>query len=301
MKIAILSRKPELYSTQRLKEAALKRGHKVKIINTLRCYMNLNPKKLAIHYMGKQLPDYNAVIPRIGASISFYGTAVVRQFEMMGTFCLNSSMSITRSRDKFRSLQLLSRNGMPLPITGFAHCPDDIGDLIRMVGGAPVIIKLIEGTQGIGVVLAETKKAAESVIQAFLGLKVNIMVQEFIKETQGKDLRCLVIGNKVVASMERTAPPGEFRSNVHRGGNVTPIKITSQERKLAIKASRSLGLNFAGVDILRSNRGPLIMEVNSSPGLEGIEEACEKDISSLIINYIEKHARPITKRSHYQG
>jgi ribosomal protein S6--L-glutamate ligase len=301
VKIAILSRKPELYSTQRLKEAALKHGHKVKIINTLRCYINLNQKKPSIHYMGKQLPDYNAVIPRIGASISFYGTAVVRQFEMMGTFCLNSSMPITRSRDKFRSLQLLSRKGIPLPITGFAHSPDDIGDLIRMVGGAPLIIKLIEGTQGIGVVLAETKKAAESVIQAFLGLKVNIMVQEFIKETQGKDIRCLVIGNKVVASMERTAPAGEFRSNIHRGGSVIPMKITSQERKLAIEASRSLGLNLAGVDILRSDRGPLIMEVNSSPGLEGIEEVCQKDISSLIIHYIEKHAKPITRHSHYQG
>lgn len=301
MKIAILSRKPELYSTQRLKEAALQHGHKVKIINTLRCYMNLNTAQPTIHYMGKPLPAYDAVIPRIGASISFYGTAVVRQFEMMGTFCLNSSMAITRSRDKFRSLQLLSRKGIALPITGFAHSPDDINDLIRMVGGAPLIIKLIEGTQGIGVVLAETKKAAESVIQAFLGLKVNIMVQEFIKETQGTDVRCLVIGNKVVAAMQRTAPPGEFRSNVHRGGSVTPIKITSEERKLAIEATKSLGLNLAGVDILRSTRGPLIMEVNSSPGLEGIEEACKTDISGLIINYIEKHAKPITKRSHYQG
>jgi len=301
LKIAILSRKTELYSTQRLKEAALERGHKVKIINTLRCYMNLNPDHPSIHYMGKTLPDYDAVIPRIGASISFYGTAVVRQFETMGTFCLNSSMSITRSRDKFRSLQLLSRKGVPLPITGFAHSPDDISDLIAMVGGAPLIIKLIEGTQGIGVVLAETKKAAESVIQAFLGLKVNIMVQEFIKETQGNDVRCFVIGNKVVASMQRSAPPGEFRSNVHRGGRIKPIKITAKERKLAIDAAKFLGLNVAGVDILRSDRGPLIMEVNSSPGLEGIEQACRKDIASLIIQYIEKNAKPITKRSHYQG
>ncbi|WP_423063621.1 30S ribosomal protein S6--L-glutamate ligase [Candidiatus Paracoxiella cheracis] len=301
MKIAILSRKTELYSTQRLKEAALERGHQVKIINTLRCYMNLNPEQPSIHYMGKELPDYDAVIPRIGASISFYGTAVVRHFETMGTFCLNTSMSITRSRDKFRSLQLLSRKGIPLPITGFAHSPDDINDLIAMVGGTPLIIKLIEGTQGIGVVLAETKKAAESVIQAFLGLKVNIMVQEFIKETQGKDVRCFVIGNKVVASMQRTAPPGEFRSNVHRGGRVSPIKITAKERKLAIDATKFLGLNVAGVDILRSDRGPLIIEVNSSPGLEGIEEACKKDIASLIIQYIEKNAKPITKHSHYQG
>ena len=302
MKIAILSRKSNLYSTERLIEAAHAHGHHADTIDTLRCYMNLNADKPSVHYMGKPLPRYDAVIPRIGASITFYGTAVVRQFEMMGTFCLNTSMSITRSRDKFRSLQLLTRKGLPLPTTGFAHSPDDIDDLVEMVGGTPLIVKLIEGTQGIGVVLAETKKAAESVIQAFLGLKVNIMVQEFIKESQGKDIRCFVLGNKVIASMQREAcSPGEFRSNVHRGGRATPIKITAEERKLAIEAVKIMGLNLAGVDILRSNRGPLIMEVNSSPGMEGIEDACHKDIANLIIEYIESNAKPITQKGHYEG
>lgn len=301
MKIAILSRKPELYSTQRLKEAALKRGHQIKIINTLRCYMNLNPKKPKIHYMGKELPEFDAVIPRIGSSTTYYGTAVVRQFEMMGTYCLNSSMSITRSRDKFRSLQLLSRKGIAQPTTGFANSPDDINDLIEMVGGAPLLIKLIEGTQGIGVVLAETKKAAESVIEAFLGLRVNIMVQEFVEESRGVDIRCFVIGNKIVASMQREAPPEEFRSNVHRGGKAKAIKITPEERKIAVKAAKNLGLHLAGVDLLRSNRGPLVMEVNSSPGLEGIESTTKKDIAELIIKYLEKNAKPITLTSHYQG
>lgn len=301
MKIAILSRKPELYSTQRLKEAALAHGHQIKIINTLRCYMNLSPDKPIIHYKGKKLSKFNAVIPRIGASFSYYGTAVVRQFEMMGTYCLNSSMSITRSRDKFRSLQLLSRKGIALPITGFAHSPDDIDDLIKMVGGAPLLIKLIEGTQGIGVVLAETKKAAESVIQAFLGLKVNIMVQEFVKEAQGIDVRCFVLGKKVIAAMQREASPGEFRSNVHRGGSIKAIKITPEERKLAVNAVKNMGLNLAGVDLLRSDRGPLVIEVNSSPGLEGIEKACKKNIAELIIEYIENNAKPLTARSHYEG
>src|SRR3990167_854233 len=254
MKIAILSRKSELYSTRRLKEAALLRGHQVKIIDTLRCYMSLNSQKLSIHYRGKQLSSYDAVIPRIGSSVSFYGTAVVRQFEMMGILCANSSLAITRSRDKFDALQWLSRKNIGLPITGFAHSPDDINDLIKRVGGPPLLIKLIEGTQGIGVVLAETKKAAESVIQAFLGLKVNIMVQEFIQEANGKDLRCFVIGDDIVASMERTASPGEFRSNVHRGGTTTPVDITAEERKIAVDAAKALGLNIAGVDLLRSRR-----------------------------------------------
>lgn len=301
MKIAILSTKQELSSTQRLKEAALARGHKVKIINTLRCYMSLSQEKPTIHYMGKELARYDAVIPRIGASITFYGTAVVRQFEMMGTFCLNSSMSITRSRDKFRSLQFLSRKGIDLPITGFAHSPDDIEDLIQMVGGTPLIIKLIEGTQGIGVVLAETKKAAESVIQAFLGLKVNILIQEFIGETQGRDIRCFVIGNKVVATMQREARPGDFRSNVHRGGTTKLIKITPQEREISINAAKALGLNVTGVDLLRSKRGPLVLEVNSSPGLEGIENITKKDIAGMIIEFIEKNAKPIKAYSRYQG
>ncbi|WP_267257055.1 30S ribosomal protein S6--L-glutamate ligase [Coxiella endosymbiont of Ornithodoros maritimus] len=301
MKIAILSTKQELSSTQRLKEAALTRGHKVKIINTLRCYMSLSQEKPTTHYMGKELARYDAVIPRIGASITFYGTAVVRQFEMMGTFCLNSSMSITRSRDKFRSLQLLSRKGIDLPITGFAHSPDDIEDLIQMVGSTPLIIKLIEGTQGIGVVLAETKKAAESVIQAFLGLKVNIFIQEFIGETQCRDIRCFVIGNKVVATMQREARSGDFRSNVHRGGTTKLIKITPQEREISINAVKALGLNVAGVDLLRSKRGPLVLEVNSSPGLDGIENITKKDIAGMIIEFIEKNAKPIKAYSCYQG
>ena len=301
MKIAILSRKPELYSTQRLKEAALERGHQAKIINTLRCYMNSNPEKPSIHYKGKKLPDYDAVIPRIGSSTSYYGTAVVRQFEMMNVFCLNSSISITRSRDKFHALQLLSRKGIPLPITGFAHSPDDINDLIDMVGGAPLLIKLIEGTQGIGVVLAETKKAAESVLEAFLGLKVNIMVQEFIAEARGIDIRCIVLGDKVIAAMKREASPGEFRSNVHRGGSTKMIEISSAERNIAVAAAKNMGLHLAGVDLLQSNRGPLVMEVNSSPGLKGIEKACQQDIAALIIKYLEENAKPLDANSPYQG
>lgn len=300
MNIAILSRKPELYSTQRLKEAALQRGHQVKIINTLRCYINLSVKKPAIHYMGKDLTHFDAVIPRIGASITFYGSAIVRQFEMMGVFCLNSSLAITRARDKFRALQLLSRKGIDLPTTGFAHSPDDVNDLINMVNGPPLIIKLIEGTQGIGVVLAETKKAAHSVIQAFFGLKENIMVQEFIKESQGRDIRCFVIGNKVVASMLRKARPGDFRSNVHRGGSAESIQITPEERDIAIRAAKIMGLTVAGVDLLRSDRGPLVMEVNSSPGLEAIERISKKDIAGLIIDYIEKNAKTQTQ-NRYQG
>ncbi len=299
MKIAILSRKPELYSTQRLKEAALHRGHEVKIINTLRCYMNVSSEKPSVHYMGKELTKYDAVIPRIGSSITFYGAAVVRQFEMMGVFSLNSSIAITRSRDKFRAMQLLARKGFNLPTTGFAHSPDDIDDLTTMVGGAPVIIKLIEGTQGIGVVLAETKKAAESVIQAFLGLKANIVVQEFIEESKGRDIRCFVIGNKVVAAMQREARPGDFRSNVHRGGSAKVIKITKEEREIAIRAVKVMGLNVAGVDLLRSKRGALVIEVNSSPGLEGIEKNTNKDIADLVIEFIEKHAKPVSNR--YQG
>ncbi|AJC50228.1 30S ribosomal protein S6--L-glutamate ligase [Coxiella endosymbiont of Amblyomma americanum] len=301
MKIIILSTKKKLYSTQRLKEAAWSRGHQVKIINTLRCYMSLIHEKPTIHYMGKKLAAYDAIIPRIGSSVTFYGTAVVRQFEMMGIFCLNSSIAITRSRDKFRSLQFLSRKGIDLPITGFAHSPDDIDDLIQMVGGPPLIIKLIEGTQGIGVVLAETKKAAESVIQAFLGLKVNIIIQEFIEETQGRDVRCFVINNKVVAAMQREAQSGDFRSNVHRGGTIKLIKITPKEREIAINAVKAMGLNVAGVDLLRSKRGPLVLEVNASPGLRGIETITRQDIAGMIINFIERNAKPIKKYNRYQG
>ncbi|MDD2440300.1 MAG: 30S ribosomal protein S6--L-glutamate ligase [Methanosarcinaceae archaeon] len=291
MKIAILSQEPETYSSRRLFEAGTGREHEMQLINTLRCYMNITSSKPRIHYMGTPLLDYDAVIPRIGASITFYGTAVVRQFEMMGVFSINGSLAITRSRDKLRALQLLSRKGVGLPITGYARSPDDIEDVIKMVGGAPLVIKLLEGTQGIGVVLAETKNEAESVIEAFLGLNVNIMVQEYIKESKGEDIRCFVIGNRVVAAIKRKAKEGEFRSNLHRGGQATSEKITPEERKTAVKAAQIMGLSVAGVDILRSERGPLVMEVNSSPGLEGVEAATKKDIAGEIIKFIEKKAK----------
>lgn len=287
MHLAILSRNTKLYSTRRLVEAARRRGHKVKVLDALRCYMNIASSRPSMHYKGKELPRYDAIIPRIGASVTRYGTAVLRQFEMMGTFPLNESVAITRSRDKLRSLQLLSRKGIGLPITGFANKPDDIQDLIKMVGGAPLVIKLLEGTQGIGVVLAETQKAAESVIEAFMGLKANILVQEFIKEAGGADIRCFVIGKRVVAAMKRQGAEGEFRSNLHRGGTATLVKLSPEERATAIRASQIMGLNVAGVDILRSDRGPVVMEVNSSPGLEGIEEATALDIAGAQIEFLE--------------
>ncbi len=292
MKIAILSRKKSYYSTKRLVEASEQRGHEAKVIDVLRCYMNVATHRPEIHFDGQPLTGFDAVIPRIGASITFYGTAVLRQFEMMGVYPLNESVAISRSRDKLRSLQLLSRKGIGLPITGYANSPDDVQDLIKMVGGAPLVIKLLEGTQGIGVVLAETQKAAESVIEAFMGLDANILVQEYIKEAGGSDIRCLVIGEKVVAAMKRQAQEGEFRSNLHRGGSASLIRITPEERSTAVRAARIMGLNVAGVDLLRSDHGPVVMEVNSSPGLEGIETATGKDIAGLIIEFIERNARP---------
>ncbi|WP_106478637.1 30S ribosomal protein S6--L-glutamate ligase [Phytohalomonas tamaricis] len=295
MHIALLSRNSTLYSTRRLVEAAEQRGHTIRIIDTLRCYMNITSHRPSIHYKGEELETFDAVIPRIGASVTFYGCAVLRQFEMMGTYVLNDSVGITRSRDKLRSLQLLSRKGLGLPVTGFAHSPDDIPDLIKMVKGAPLVIKLLEGTQGIGVVLAETNQAAESVIQAFMGMKANIMVQEYIKEAKGADLRCFVVGDKIVASMKRQAAEGEFRSNLHRGGSATSIRITPEERSTAIRAAKAMGLRVAGVDLLRSNHGPVIMEVNSSPGLQGIETSTGKDVAGLIIEHLEKHAAPVNK------
>ena len=297
MKIALLSRNARLYSTRRLVEAAQKRGHEVRVVDALRCYMNISSNKPALHYRGEDLLDFDAVIPRIGASITFYGTAVLRQLEMMGVYPLNESVAVTRSRDKLRSLQLLSRKGIGMPVTGFANSPDDIPDLIKMVGGAPLVIKLLEGTQGIGVVLAETRKAAESVIEAFLGLNANIMVQEYIKEAGGADIRCFVVGGKVVAAMKRQAADGEFRSNLHRGGSASLIKLKPEERQTAVKAAKIMGLNVAGVDLLRSNRGPVVMEVNSSPGLEGIERATGKDVADLIIDFIEKNAKPHRTRT----
>lgn len=292
MKIAILSRDGTLYSCKRLREAAVRRGHTVEIIDPLSCYMNINPAAPSVHYKGRQLPHYDAVIPRIGSAITFYGTAVLRQFEMLGSYPLNESVAITRARDKLRSLQLLARQGIDLPVTGFAHSPDDTSDLIDMVGGAPLVVKLVEGTQGIGVVLAETRQAAESVIDAFRGLNAHILVQEYIKEAKGKDIRCLVVGSKVVAAIERQAKPGDFRSNLHRGGQANQVAITDRERDIALQAAATLGLDVAGVDILRANRGPLVMEVNASPGLEGIEKTSGVDIATLMIEWVELQAQP---------
>jgi len=288
--IHILSRSRRIYSTARLQEAAQQRGHEARIVDTLRCYMNIASHRPRMHYRGEVLAQPDAVIPRIGASVTFYGTAVLRQFEMLGVFPLNESVAITRSRDKLRSMQLLSRKGIGIPVTGFCRSPDDIDDLIRMVGGAPLVIKLLEGTQGIGVVLAETRQAAESVIDAFMGLEANIMLQEFIAESGGSDLRCFVVGERVVAAIRRQGKEGDFRSNLHRGGTAEVVKITPEERVTAVRAAKVMGLNVAGVDLLRSNHGPLVMEVNSSPGLEGIETATGKDIAGMIIRFLEKNA-----------
>lgn len=288
MKIAILSRRPGLYSTKRLVEAAHARGHETRVIDTMRCYMNITSTQPSIHYKGEEISNFDAVIPRVGASVTFYGAAVVRQFEMMGVFCVNDSIAITRARDKLRCLQLLSKRGIGLPITGFAHSPDEIKDLIKMVGGPPLVVKILEGTQGIGVILVETAKAARSVLEAFLGLKVNIMVQEYIKEAGGADIRCFVVGGKVIAAMKRQArSPEEFRSNLHRGGIASAVDVTPEESSMAVRAANIMGLNVAGVDIVRSNRGPLIIEINASPGLEGIENATGVDVAGNIIEFIE--------------
>ncbi len=289
MKIIILSRNPDLYSTAALVTAAQTRGHEVRVVDYLRCYMNIASRKPRIYVDGVELVA-DAIIPRIAARHTFYGNAVVRQFEMMNVFTLNESVAIARSRDKLRSLQILAKRGIGLPVTGFAHHTDATGKLIEMCGGAPLVIKLLEGTQGVGVVLAETANAAESVIEAFKGLNANILVQEFIKEADGADIRCVVIGGKVVASMMRQAAPGEFRSNLHRGGTAVKVKISSDERAVAISAAKAMGLNLAGVDLLRSNHGPVVMEVNSSPGLEGIEQSSKKDVAGMIVEFIEKQA-----------
>jgi ribosomal protein S6--L-glutamate ligase len=300
MKIAILSQDSGLYSTRRLKEAGEQRGYEIKVINYLRCYMNITSHRPTVVYQGKQLEDFDAVIPRIGASKTFYGTAVVRQFEMMGVFPTNSSQAISRSRDKLRCLQLLAREGIGLPVTGFANSTKDIDGLIEIVGGSPLVIKLLEGTQGIGVVLAETHQAAKSVIEAFRGLDANILVQEFIKEAGGSDIRCFVIGEKVVAAMKRQGAEGEFRSNLHRGGTAEKIKLTPEERSTAVRAAKTMGLKVAGVDMLRSNHGPVVMEVNSSPGLEGIENATGVDVAGKIIDFINKNAAPGKTRDRIQ-
>ncbi len=301
MKIALLARNPNLYSHKRLVETAEKRGHEIQVIDTLRVYMNITSHKPQIRYRGESLSGFDAVIPRIGASITLYGTAVLRQFEMMAVYPLNESVAISRSRDKLRSLQLLSRKGIGLPVTGFAHGTRQAEDLIEMVGGAPVVIKLLEGTQGVGVVLGDTHNSAKSMIEAFAGLKANILVQEFIKEAGSSDIRCLVVGDKVVASMMRTGAKGDFRSNLHRGGTAAPIKITPEERSTAVRSAQILGLNVCGVDLLRSNHGPLVMEVNSSPGLEGVETATGKDVADLIIQFIEKNAKPNKTKTRGKG
>lgn len=301
MKIAILSRNSELYSTKRLIEACSERGHEVKIVDPLLCYIDITSAKPMIYYKDQTLEGFDAVIPRIGASVTFYASAILRQFEMMGVYPVNESVAINRSRDKLRSLQILSRKGLGLPRTSFAHSTKMTQNLIDLVGGAPLVVKLLEGTQGKGVVLAETNKAAESLIEAFREMDANFLVQEFVKEANGEDIRCFVIGEKVVASMIRKAKPGEFRSNLHRGGTAQMVKITPKERLTAIKAAKAMGLNVAGVDILRSKNGPSIMEVNSSPGLEGIERASGKDIAKMIVEFIEKNAKKEKTKTKGKG
>lgn len=288
MKIVILSRKRDLYSTRRLVEAAEERGHQVRTVDYLRCIINITATDPKILYGTQELTGVDAVIPRIGASYTFYGSAVVRQFELMNIYAVNRSQAIARSRDKLRSLQTLAKAGIGLPITGCAHSTKDVHGLIGIAGGAPLVVKLLEGTQGIGVVLAETRKAAESVIEAFRGLDANIIVQEFVKEAAGCDIRCFVVGNEVVASMERKAAEGEFRSNIHRGGSGHKVDITDDEREIAVRAAQVMGLEIAGVDILRSKNGPVIMEVNSSPGLEGIEKTTKINVAGKIIEHIER-------------
>lgn len=301
MKIGILSRKASLYSTRRLKEACEERGHEARVVDYGRCYMNITSHSPKVIYQGAPLEDFDAVVPRIGASQTFYGTAVVRQFEMMGVFTANESQAITRSRDKLRCLQLLSRQGIGLPVTGFANSTKDIDGLIQIVGGAPLVVKLLEGTQGIGVILAQTRKAAEAVIEAFRGLNANILVQEYIREAQGTDLRCFVVGGRVIAAMKRQAKPGEFRSNLHRGGTASKVRLTPEERSTAVRAAKAMGLNMAGVDILRSNHGAVVIEVNSSPGLEGIEKATGIDVAGKIVEFLEKKASPGRTRDRIKG
>lgn len=296
MRIGILSRKASLYSTHRLKEAGEYRGHQMLVIDYLRCYMDITSTRPQVLYQGRPLEGLDAVIPRIGASKTFYGTAVVRQFEVMGVVSANDSQAISRSRDKLRCLQILAHEGIGLPITGFAHSTKDIQGLIKLVGGSPLVIKLLEGTQGIGVVMAETDQAAKSVIEAFRDLDANILVQEYIQEAGGADIRCLVVGEKVIAAMQRQGAPGEFRSNLHRGGTASTVKLSSEERGTALRAAKAMGLRVAGVDILRSRRGPVVIEVNSSPGLQGIEQATGKDVAGAIVDFLEKTVGSVKMR-----
>ncbi|MCR9192207.1 MAG: 30S ribosomal protein S6--L-glutamate ligase [Gammaproteobacteria bacterium] len=302
MKIAILATNPTLYSHQRLVKSGEEVGHEMMVINPLSCYLNVAASSPTVHYRGGEpLPQFDAVIPRIGASNTFYGTAVLRHMETMGLYTINESIAIARSRDKFRSLQLLARNGIPLPLTGFAQSPDNTEDLIRLVGGAPLVIKLLEGTQGKGVILADSHQSAVSIINAFKEMRANILVQEFIQESRGTDIRCLVVGERVVAAIKRQAQEGEFRANFHQGGQVLKVKLTTEERRIAIAAAKTMGLRVAGVDLLRSHQGPLVLEINSSPGLEGIERATEVDIARKIIRYIEKNAKPRSRKRRFEG
>ena len=305
LRIAILTREPKNYSSLRLKEAAEARGHVAEMINTARCTMAINAMNPAVYYDGRKLPRYDAVIPRVGASMTNYGMAVIRQFQLTGAYILNSAEAIGASRDKLYAHQVLARAGIGMPTTAFAHSPKDTGNLIEHVGGAPLVVKLLESTQGRGVVLAETKKAAESVIDAFRGLDANFIVQEFVKEAGGADIRCFVVGGKVVASMKRQAQAGEFRSNLHRGGEAVKVRISKEERSAAVRAARAMGLSVAGVDLLRAESGPKILEVNSSPGLEGIEATSGKDVAGLIAEHIEAHVRtvhrPPVRRAKVKG
>jgi len=293
MKIAILSRNARLYSTRRLIEAARERGHVVRVLDPLRCYVRIAPKDVAIRYKGKDVRDIDAVIPRIGTSSTFYGTAVLRQFEMMGVYTPNPSDAVLRARDKLRCLQILASQGLDMPVTVFGDNPDDTNDVLAMLGDPPHVIKLNEGSQGTGVVLAEKRSASQSVVEAFRGLYANFLVQEFIAEAKGSDLRCFVVGKKVVAAMQRVASPGEFRANLHRGGSAIKAELSAEEKRIAIRAAGALGLGIAGVDLLRSNRGPLLLEVNASPGLEGIEAASGVDVSGQIIRHLEKQTAKV--------
>jgi ribosomal protein S6--L-glutamate ligase len=291
MRLVMLARNPNLYSHTRIAEAARARGHTIDVINTLHVHMNITSNRPVLRFGGKSLPLYDAVIPRIGASITHYGLAVLRQFEMQGVFPLNESVAIGRSRDKLRALQLLARAGIGLPVTAFAHGPRKAEDVIKEVGGVPVVIKLVEGTQGMGVILAETQGSAKSIIEAFSAANANILVQEYIKEAEGSDVRAFVVGGRVVAAMRRVGRPGEFRSNLHRGGAAEEANISEDERNTAIQAAAVVGLNVAGVDMLRSNRGPVVLEVNSSPGIKGIEQATKADVAGAIIEFIERAAQ----------
>ena len=290
MKIALLSQNPELYSTRRLRQAAIARGHRVEIINSLQCSLVLSSPRPLLHSQGSSLEDIDIVIPRIAPAITSLGTAMVRQFETMDIPVANSAAAIERSRNKLRSLQILTQEDIDIPMTGFVTAREEIEPLLKSLGGVPVVIKVLEGTQGIGVVLAETKPAAISMIEAFIGVRKDVLVQEFIQEATGVDIRCFVIGNQVVAAMERRSVKEEFRANLHRGGTAVKVQLTEEEEEIAVQAVEAMGLNIAGVDLLRSQRGPLVLEVNSSPGLKGIEATSEIDIATKIIQYLEINA-----------